>query len=392
MNKKNKNIREVLLSDGKTKKYRVEIRYIDIHGIKKRYSKTFDHLSEAKKDLAEKRVLFDVGFQNELHGYSYKVEPRKEIKLEKTYSVVLKEFLKNERNYSPNTMYNTKRYLEMLEPEFGSVDITQFNYAKLQGFFNERENEGIETNRNIKKALNRLFLYAAKSGYIADSPITFLKVTGVCNKRKSKDDLLVLSRDQFEQIIVECRKGHGNEAYPILFSLMYFAGMRPSEAASLTWNDVSFERNTIDINKKINYKGLSSDTLIVSSELKSQSAYAEIPMAKELREELLQWKEKNPFEWIIPNQNGNKPVNPEVAGNYFRKVVKRLGYKGVSLYTLRHSFISNLAENSDIESGMDLKVFGELCRHASINTSYKYYIHSKDNQKQDIIDKTFNKN
>lgn len=387
--KKLKNIREVTLSDGKSA-YRVEIRYKDINGVSKRYSKMFSRLSDAKRDLAEKKVLFDVGFQNELHGY--KLGPGREIQLQKTYSVVLKEFLENERNsYSPNTMYNSKRYLEMLEPEFGSVDITQFNYAKLQGFFNERENKGIETNRNIKKALSRLFLYAIKAEYIKDNPIQYVKVTGVNNKRKSKDDLLVLSQDHFNMIIEECKNGNANKGYPVLFSLMYYAGLRPSEAASLMWKDISFERNMIDVNKKVNYKGLRSDELIVSSELKSLSSYAEIPMAHELREELLQWKKKNPFKWVIPNQNGNKPINPEVAGNYFRRITRKLGFTGVSLYTLRHSFISNLAENSDIENGMDLKIFGELCRHSSVNTSYRYYVHSKDSQKQNIIDKTFNK-
>lgn len=190
-------------------------------------------------------------------------------------------------------------------------------------------------------------------------------------------------------IIEECKNGNANEGYPVLFSLMYYAGLRPSEAASLMWKDISFERNMIDVNKKVNYKGLRSDELIVSSELKSLSSYAEIPMVHELREELLQ--QKNPFKWVIPNQNGNKPINPEVAGNYFRRITRKLGFTGVSLYTLRHSFISNLAENSDIENGMDLKIFGELCRHSSVNTSYRYYVHSKDSQKQNIIDKTFNK-
>lgn len=279
----------------------------------------------------------------------------------------------------------------MLEPLFGDTDISEFNYSKIQSFFNNREKEGIETNRNIKKALSRLFLYAIKAEYIKDNPIQYVKVTGVNNKRKSKDDLLVLSQDHFNMIIEECKNGHANEGYPVLFSLMYYAGLRPSEAASLMWKDIYFERNMIDVNKKVNYKGLRSDELIVSSELKSLSSYAEIPMVHELREELLQWKKKNPFKWVIPNQNGNKPINPEVAGNYFRRITRKLGFTGVSLYTLRHSFISNLAENSDIENGMDLKVFGELCRHSSVNTSYRYYVHSKDSQKQNIIDKTFNK-
>jgi len=48
---------------------------------------------------------------------------------------------------------------------------------------------GLETNKNIKKALNRVFNYAIKVGYIKTNPIELVTVSGI-EKHHKKDEIL----------------------------------------------------------------------------------------------------------------------------------------------------------------------------------------------------------
>lgn len=74
----------------------------------------------------------------------------------------------------------------MLEPLFGDTDISEFNYSKIQSFFNNREKEGIETNRNIKKALSAYFFMQSKQNTLRTIQSNMLKLQGPIIKENLK--------------------------------------------------------------------------------------------------------------------------------------------------------------------------------------------------------------
>jgi site-specific recombinase XerD len=73
--------------------------------------------------------------------------------------------------------------------------------------------------------------------------------------------------------------------------------------------------------------------------------------------------------WIWANPNTGLPYDPRWVSVQFDKVLKvcKIKETGVSLHTLRHTFISHL-----VMAGVDLRTVQELARHSDISTTMGY--------------------
>lgn len=134
------------------------------------YSKSgFLNKNDAKHHESEKmKELFDTGT---IH------KPTK-LNLKQVYE----EFLELGCNdYQYNTIYDTKKqFNKCLLKDIGVVPIVDFKYKFLQKYFDSLSNKGIEGNKNVKKALNRVLNYAVKAEYIPTNHLKYVTI-------KSKD-------------------------------------------------------------------------------------------------------------------------------------------------------------------------------------------------------------
>ena len=200
--------------------YEVYFNYTNIFGVPSRYSKSGfitkkqaqEHETDMKKELNENGII------------------KKEINL--TLNEVFDEFMKvGAKQYQPNTIYNTKKDYNYIKKTLGMYRIKDINYSILQNFFNNRENEGIESNKNIKKALKRVFVYAMQNGYITNDPLSYVKLVGKENTREKK----IITFDDFNTLIDELhyKNTFRAEAYIIALKLGYYCGLRISEFFAL---------------------------------------------------------------------------------------------------------------------------------------------------------------
>ena len=147
--------------------YEVQI-YYKVKGVTKRYTKGG---FKTKKEAQEHEAMTLEQIRN---------EGKPDIKRTITLNQVYEEFMElGAVDYQPTTIANTKKYYRKFKDELGKMDIREIDYQTLQGWFNARSKEGIENNKNAKKAINRIFRFAIKCGYITSNPCAYVTCVGV---------------------------------------------------------------------------------------------------------------------------------------------------------------------------------------------------------------------
>lgn len=307
---------------------------------------------------------------------------RKDIK--KTFENVYNEFLElGCDKYQYNTIRNTMNNFNMyLQKDLGHYAIAEFDYPLLQRYFNSLAANGIEKNKNIRKAINRILNYAVKMGYLKNNPINLVTVKGVDivqNKEK------VISLSDFYAIIGELKeKGDfKHQCYAVALQIGLFTGLRISEVLALEKDDIDFSHNLINVNKKLNYQGLTKKEFYITHQMKSKSSSAYIPLADVLKDVLQEWFEHNPYELIVCDIEGGY-INPNVLSSDVKRVANKLNIH-FHYHMLRHTFATMLVTNK-----VDIKTTQELMRHSSFNTTMTLYTHINDEKKRNAVNDVFN--
>ena len=147
-----------------------------------------------------------------------------------------------------------------------------------------------------------------KSGYVRENPMPLVKLH---IKPKPTEDKEVYTLDKIELdallekiIIVDnhCPRKDYTQfnyySYAVALFIGWYTGLRVSETFGLRKEDFDFENNTIKIQRRLEYNGLKKKDLYTTEDLKSKNAKATIPMVSKLREGMLKWFEKNPYEKV----------------------------------------------------------------------------------------------
>lgn len=185
--------------------------------------------------------------------------------------------------------------------------------------------------------------------------------TSLPKKIQPKKKLDFYTYDEFAKFY-DCIE---DKVYKTLFDLLFFNGLRISEARGLTFND--FDGKSISINKQY-YKAQG-----LSDRLKTNNSYRTLPLNKRLVEEfeeLRTYYSSFPHftaEWFI--FGGIKPFAETSIRFAMRKAVAKAKVKEIRLHDFRHSCASYY-----IHKNFQIHLIAELLGD-NINTVYATYYH-----------------
>ncbi len=153
---------------------------------------------------------------------------------------------------------------------------------------------------------------------------------------------------------------HKNYIYIILFELLYFSGLRISEALSLKWSD-------------INFKDLSF--YIVGKGMKERKCYFNHSLSLKLS--IISPDNNDTFIFTI----NNKLIKPRQVNLFLSKMYLNGNINTkISSHSFRHSFATTLMEN-----GADIRHIQKLLGHSSISTT-EIYTKVLKNKKKTVLD------
>ncbi|SUO90377.1 tyrosine-type recombinase/integrase [Streptococcus uberis] len=308
---------------------------------------------------------------------------------------MLYELLKEEDNINHrkvsyiNTQENN--YNKHIKGYFSKVD----NVAKLtyEDIYQFREHLRRKVAQNSYKSLSnntinkimillkKIFDVGLRKGYYTTNPVKLLKKLPV-----EKTKMQFWTVKEFQQFLTLFEQEEYN--IKLLFTVLFFTGLRLGEALALTWKDIDFSSNTIHITKSVYVnKGISH-----ISTTKTKAGTRRIVINKKLSQKLQHWQdhqkhllEKFTSDSLTLQVFQSNPIT--ITKNAIEKQYKRIlerdnTLKKIRIHDFRHSHASLL-----INQGEDYLVVKERLGHASITTTIDTYSHLYPSKQKALADK-----
>lgn len=306
------------------------------------------------------------------------------------YELLKEEDIINHRKVSYiNTQENN--YNRHIKDYFSNVDnVGKLTYEDIYQF---REHLRQKVAQNSDKALNtntinkimillkKIFDVGLRKGYYNTNPVKLLKKLPI---EKTKMQFWTVTEFQHFLTLFEVEEYN----IKLLFTVLFFTGLRLGEALALTWKDIDFSCNTIHVTKSIYVnKGISH-----ISTTKTKAGTRRIIINRKLSNQLSTWQRQQSellAEYTDDTQSlqvfQNSPViiTKNSIEKHYKKILERdETLKKIRIHDFRHSHASLL-----INQGEDYLVVKERLGHASITTTIDTYSHLYPSKQKDLAEK-----
>ncbi len=271
------------------------------------------------------------------------------------YRDLYTQFLISEKNLSRNSVLN---YLVDLDQFFVTQDtkVSDLN-TNVKLYISNLRKKNLKTssvNRKISTLKNFLkFLHTEKKIQQIDIQL-FQSLSSL------KKIPRALSKLQMEQIFKDLynSKQTNKEIYILVLKLIYFSGVRISEALNLKWSDINNQDNSIYVYGK-------------------GSKERKVFIIRDLLVQFKNLKEKNKFVFSIQKKKiSARSVNKFLENCYKNSTIN----VKLSSHIFRHSFATTMLENN-----ADIRHIQKLLGHSSISTT-EIYTKVAKNMKKKVID------
>lgn len=282
-------------------------------------------------------------------------------------------------------------YNKHIKDYFSKVyDVSKLTYEDIYQFREDlREKNAKNSDRYLSpNTINKIIILLKKildvglrKGYYNDNPVRLLKKLPI---EKSKMNFWTVK--EFKHFLSLFEKGEYN--VELLFTVLFFTGLRLGEALALTWRDVEFPTSTIHVTKSV-YVNKGEEHI---SSTKTKAGTRRIIINKKLLETLKEWK-KEQTERLreFSTDTGKLQIFQDspitLTKNSIEKQYKKIlardsSLKKIRIHDFRHSHASLL-----INQGEDYLVVKERLGHASITTTIDTYSHLYPSKQKDLADK-----
>lgn len=338
--------------------------YRDIYGnIKQKKSKKYATKEEATKE--EAKFLLSIGEE----GKSNKI----------TFNNVYEEYmLKSSTEVRPQTLKKNVNYYKHIKPYLGNVIIDKLTLEqakKWQYEMNKKELKCSYKNK-IFDFLKTLIKYSNIYYYTDNNVINLLgKFKDVNEKKEEMQFFTEEEYKKFSSTIDEL-------LWLTVFNTLFYCGIRQGELQALTWNDIDFKKNTININKTLTTKLKGEKYTIFPP--KTESSYRIIPIVKELRQNLIElyniYSTLDGFnkKWFV--FGGIKPLSETTIQNRKNKYCNLAEVKQIRIHDFRHSCASLL-----ISKNADPVLVAKYLGHSDVSMTLNRYSHMYKSKLDEII-------
>ena len=285
-------------------------------------------------------------------------------------------------------------YNKHIKDYFSKVyDVSKLTYEDIYQFREDlREKNAKNSDRYLSpNTINKIIILLKKildvglrKGYYNDNPVRLLKKLSI---EKSKMNFWTMK--EFKHFLSLFEKDEYN--VELLFTVLFFTGLRLGEALALTWRDVEFPTSTIHVTKSV-YVNKGEEHI---SSTKTKAGTRRIIINKKLLETLKEWKKEQTErlrEFSTDTgklqifQNSPITLTKNSIEKQYKKILARdSSLKKIRIHDFRHSHASLL-----INQGEDYLVVKERLGHASITTTIDTYSHLYPSKQKDLADKLDN--
>ena len=301
-----------------------------------------------------------------------------------TMKELLEEWLKYSKDiWSPKTYIANAHWCEIINKSIGHIKLQDINVKILEDFYKELRENTTYSDKTIQHFYTIITTSLKKAiiwGYIVNNPNSFIEKPKV-----RKKEIQCYSPEEVEKLL-ECIK---NEClkYQAMIYLAIDSGARRGEIVGLTWNDIDFKKQTLNINKSVQYtKELGIFEKTTKTQTSDRIIYLSnktIEILKAYQKEQLENKLKLGSKWANSKRIFTTIVggdmHPDTPSQILEKIIKKYNLKRISFHGLRHTSIS-----LQISSGIQAQIISKRAGHSSVSTTHSIYSHFFDNEFKEV--------
>ena len=335
-------------------KYSFTLRYKDIFGNSKQYtSKGYETLKEAKQEEAKFRVKVE---ENQITSSNITF---KQAFIE--YNEYKKKFIKIQ---SIKKIENQERIFKPIE----DIKINNFNmqnYKQLQLYLDQKE-YSVEYKNKLLGLLKSVIRYSNKFYNTSDNMLNFIESYKKVNV--IKEEMQFFTYEEFQKFISVIDELD----YKTFFEFLYYLGLRQGECCALTWNDISFTKKEVSINKTLTTKLKGQLYTVSSPKTVNSNRILPIPLKlikplEELKKCAREKKYFNDSWFVFGDELPFRETTIQIRKN---KYCKQAGVKQIRIHDFRHSCASFLIQN-----GASIVLVSKYLGHSKISVTLDIYTH-----------------
>ena len=305
---------------------------------------------------------------------------------------VLDEWLElHKTRVKPSTFYNIKvRVNKYVRPYFKDMYVDKIKLRQCQDFTNKTFKSAPKAYVYSISIVKNVLDYALRLGMIENNPMLYVikpkKQTTISDKHGN-----YYNRDELKKFL-DVAKDIDLKKYT-LFRLLAYSGIRVGECLALTWHDLDFKNNTVNINKTLARINNGFKIQIP----KTKSSIRKISLDVETIQVLKKWQLEQrkqllkiginalDSQQLIFNSNKNSFIFNSVIVYDIKLIAKKAGLYPITTHGFRHTHATLL-----FASGLDIKQVQARLGHSNVQTTLNIYTHAIQD-KQDKIGDEFAK-
>lgn len=272
----------------------------------------------------------------------------------------------------------------LLKKFIGDRKIAELTFEDLEDCINELHKNTCDTTaRQCRDMIVSIMKYALKDGITEENVLQNEKIT--LKESKGKKEKKVIKEKDLGTFINYCME---HKCYELL--LILNTGMRASELAGLTWDNLDTEKGTITIKKEY-IRTYEYDEKLKKKvgekkfkDLKTKASYRTIGLNdtmlnilkehKEAQKQLAQYNNKTfkETDWIFTTKTYEGYVS-DYTSDKFKKIVRTLkieDYEELTTHSLRHTFCT-----LGIANDVRVEQMKEVLGHSNIAVTSNWYTH-----------------
>jgi integrase len=260
-------------------------------------------------------------------------------------------------NLKPLSAGRVQTCIDQIKPYFSDVNIRNITRAMCDEWATKRGDKiSASTFNKERDVLQAILKYGCRDGLLLDNPALHIE-----RRKVAKLQIVVPTREQFKVLVSKVRALDARtEAAAHLIELLAYSGMRLSEATSLKWSDVDFERGSFMVT--------GGEQGTKNHEVRSVPIF---PALRSLLEGLKAKQNPTSDDFVSTIANAKKSL---------ASACRKAELPNFTHHSLRHYFVSNA-----IEAGIDFKVIAAWVGHKDGGVLVaKTYGHLRDTHSFDM--------